>query len=178
MPREVLRVAVTGVSYPPANKWATRRLYPAAVMAEVPTLERGLLMAEQGEVRTYYMGDHALVLHSGETAHYIDNLRAAKPSLWVSCDKDEVQLVTADPYEGEAMASDPELMVEALAMPPAVARMIEAFVAQHHKSEEFHKRKRVPATSVHDPRAPRILSEKEKWVASRGKAGLPPKGTT
>jgi hypothetical protein len=147
-------------------------------MAEVPTLERGLLMAEQGEVRTYYMGDHALVLHSGETAHYIDNLRAAKPSLWVSCDKDEVQLVTADPYEGEAMASDPELMVEALAMPPAVARMIEAFVAQHHKSEEFHKRKRVPATSVHDPRAPRILSEKEKWVASRGKAGLPPKGTT
>jgi hypothetical protein len=178
MPRAVLRIAVTGVSYPPANKWAQRRLYPAAVMADIPAFERGMLMAEQGEVRTYYMGDHALILHSGETAHYIDNLQAAKPSLWVSCDKDVVQLVTADPYEGEAMASDPERIVEALAMPLAVRRTIEAFIAEHHVAEEFYKRKRVPATSTNDPRAPRILSPDEKWVQSRGKAGLPPKEET
>ncbi len=176
MPRDSVRVAVLGVSHPPANKWAKRMVRPAAVMADVPDLESGALMAEQGEVRTYYMGDHAVVLHSGETAHYIDNLRAAQPSLWVSCDDDKVRLVTADPYEGEAMASDPEHLVEALAMPRAVVATIEAFIDAHHVHEEFYKRKRVPATSQYDPRAPRILSDNEKWVQTRGKAGLPPKG--
>ncbi|MDP5362345.1 MAG: DUF3305 domain-containing protein [Paracoccaceae bacterium] len=178
MPRDVVRVAVLGVSHPPANKWAKRMVRPAALMADVPNLEVGALMAEQGDVRTYYMGDHAVVLHSGETAHYIDNLRAAKPSLWVSCDNGEVRLVTADPYEGEAMASDPERLVEALAMPHAVATKINAFIETHHVFEEFHKRKRVPATSPHDPRAPRVLSDNEKWVQTRGKAGLPPKGVS
>lgn len=176
MPREVLRLAVLGVSHPPANVWARRVVRPAALMAEIPPLERGALMTEQGEVRTYYMGDHAVVLHSGETSHYIDNLRAARPSLWVSCDGDTVRLVTADPYEGEAMASDPERIVEALAMPPAVAARIEVFIAAHHVEEVFHKRKRVPVNMDHDPRAKRVLTDGEKWVQSRGKAGLPPKG--
>jgi hypothetical protein len=176
MPREVIRVAVVGVSYPPANVWAKRVLRPEAVMAEIPALESGVLMTQQGEVRRYYMGDHAVVLHSGETAHYIDNLRAARPSLWVSCDGDAVQLVSADPYEGEAMASDPEKIVEALAMPAAVARRIEAFIAQHHVDEVFYKRKRVAVDFEHDPRAKRILTDAEKWVHTRGKAGLPPKG--
>lgn len=176
MPREVVRVAVLGVSHPPANKWARRVTRPAAAMAEIPELARGALMAEQGEVRTYYMGDHGVILHSGETAHYIDNLRAAQPSLWVSCDAGEVRLVSADPYEGEAMASDPERLVEALAMPPAIVARIDAFIQAHHVQEVFHKRKRVPATSQHDPRAPRILTPDNKWVETRGKAGLPPKG--
>ncbi|KIN71948.1 DUF3305 domain-containing protein [Sulfitobacter guttiformis] len=178
MPREVVRVAVLGVSHPPANKWATRRVVPKALMADIPDLAKGSLMAEQGEVRTYYMGDHAVVLHSGETAHYINNLRAAQPSLWVSCDNGEVSLVTADPYEGEAMASDPEKLVEALPLPVSIARQMQAFIAAHHVDEVFYKRKRVPATSDQDPRAPRILTDAQKWVQSRGKAGMPPKGQT
>lgn len=178
MPRDVVRVAVLGVSHPPANVWATRSIRPAALMMDLPSLEPGTLMSEREEVRTYYMGDHAVVLHSGETAHYINNLRAARPSIWVSCAGSEVRLVTADPYEGEAMASDPENIVEALTMPVPLARRIEAFIAEHHVEEVFHKRKRVPATSPDDPRAPRILRDEEKWVQSRGKAGLPPKGTT
>ncbi|WP_458791369.1 DUF3305 domain-containing protein [Yoonia sp. MH D7] len=178
MPREVIRVAVVGVSHPPANVWATRRVRPASLMADLPALAPGSLMSQRGEVHTYYMGDHAVVLHSGETAHYIDNLRAAQPSLWVSCEGENVQLVTADPYEGEAMASDPERLVEALPMPRAVFEAIDAFIEAHHVGEVFHKRKRVPATSPQDPRAPRVLTETEKWVTSRGKAGLPPKGST
>ena len=177
MPRDVVRVAVVGVSHPPANKWAIRKVRPASLMTDLPNLAQGSLMTERGEVRTYYMGDHAVVLHSGETAHYIDNLRAAQPSLWVSCEDDRVQLVTADPYEGEAMASDPERLVEALPMPRAVFDKIDAFIKAYHVDEVFHKRKRVPATSSHDPRAKRVLTESEKWVTSRGKAGLPPKGS-
>jgi hypothetical protein len=178
MPRAVIRVAVVGVSHPPANRWAKRVLRPAAILGDVPMLGTGSTMAQQGDVLTVYMGDHAVQLHSGETRHYIDNLSAAQPSLWVAADGDRVQIVTADPYEGEALASDTERVVEALAMPAQVAAQIRAFVAAHHVEEVFHKRKRVPATSAQDPRAPRILKEAGKWVHSRGKAGLPPKGDT
>jgi len=175
MPREILRVAVVGVSHPPANRWAVRVLRPAALLVDLPALEAGSQMAQQGEVLTVYMGDHAVQLHSGETRHYIDNLSAARPSLWVAAQGDSVQLVTADPYEGEALASDTGRIVEALVMPAPIRARIEAFIAAHHVEEVFHKRKRVPATSVHDPRAPRILDDRGKWVQSRGKAGLPPR---
>ena len=177
MPKTAFRVAIVGVSYPPANKWARRSLRPAAVLADLPTLDPGTVMTEHNDVRTIYLGDHAVQLHSGETRHYIDNLAAAQPSLWVAMDETKVQIVTADPYEGEALASDTERMVEALPMPPVIAARIRFFADTHHVEEEFYKRKRTPATSDQDPRAPRILSEKEKWVHSRGKAGMPPKGT-
>lgn len=176
MPKAILRVGVVGVSRPPTSRWATRGLVPAALLADPPSLEAGMVMAEQGDVRTSYMGDHVVLLHSGDTRNYIDNLAAARPSLWVATDGDKVQIVTADPYEGEALASDTGRVVEALAMPRAIAERVQAFVDAHHVHEEFHKRKRTPATSPHDPRAPRILSEEEKWVRSRGRAGLGPKG--
>jgi hypothetical protein len=177
MPRESLRVGVVGVSRPPANRRAAPGVVPAALLADPPPLEAGMVMSEQGEVRTIYMGDHAVLLHSGETRNYIDNLAAARPSLWVATDGVTVRIVTADPYEGEALASDTGRVVEALAMPQAIVDRVRAFVGAHHVHEEFHKRKRTPATSAHDPRAPRVLTEDEKWVRSRGKAGLGPKGS-
>ena len=177
MPKESLRVGVVGVSRPPANRWATRGVVPAALLADPPSLEAGMVMSEKGEVRTIYMGDHAVLLHSGETRNYIDNLATVRPSLWVSTDGERVRLVTADPYEGEALANDTGRVVEALAMPPAIAERVRAFVEAHHVHEEFHKRKRTPATSEQDPRAPRVLTEEEKWVRSRGKAAPGPKGS-
>lgn len=177
MPRESLRVGVVGVSRPPANRWATRGVVPFALLADPPSLDPGLLMSEQDGVRMIYMGDHAVLLHSGETRNYIDNLGAARPSLWVSTDGEEVRIVTADPYEGEALAGDIGRVVEALAMPQAIADRVRAFVEAHHVREVFHKRKRTPATSAQDPRATRVLAEDEKWVRSRGKAGLDPRGS-
>ncbi len=176
MPQDVLRVAVVGVSHPPANRWATRSVRPAAVMADLPALDAGTLMTERDGVETVYLGDYALVLHSGETAHYIDNLDAAQPSIWVAMTGGAVQIVTVDPYEGEALAGDVERVVEALPMPPQIAEHISAFVGAHHVHEVFHKRKRKPATSASDPRAPRILREDEKWVQSRGRGGGPDGG--
>lgn len=173
MPQEVLRLGVVGVCYPPANRWAAGQTRPVAVMADLPSLEPGALMTERDGVRTIYLGDFALVLHSGETRHYIDNLRARQPSVWVAMIADQVQLLTVDPYEGEALAGDVERVVEALPMPAQTAARIEAFIAQHHVEETFYKRKRQPATSPDDRRAPRVLSDEEKWVHSRGRAGQP-----
>jgi hypothetical protein len=177
MPRETLRVAVVGVSRPPANRWAKRAVVPAALLANPPCLEPGTVMSEQGEARVVYMGDHAVLLHSGETRNYVDNLAAARPSLWVVTDGGIVRLVTADPYEGEALAGDTGLVVESLAMPEAIADRIRSFVDAHHVHEVFIKRKRAPATSAQDPRPPRVLADDQKWVRSRGRAGSAPRGS-
>jgi hypothetical protein len=163
MPKHVLRLGVIARSHPPANQWAERTPRPFAVMPELPPLARGALMGDHDGVQTHYLGDHALVLHSGETGHYRDNLSAARPSVWVVLDGGAVMLVTVDPYEGEALASDPMRMVEALPMPPAVQAAVAAFIDAHHVEEPFVKRRRTPGAPVADPRAPRVLSTDQKW---------------
>ena len=75
-----------------------------------------------------------------------------------------VHLVTVDPYEGEGLASDEGLTVEAVAMPDAVRANVEAFIAAHHVDIPFKKRQRKPVDVVSDPRAPRILRPEDKWV--------------
>ncbi len=176
MPQKVIRVGIVAASHPPANQWATRVPRPVAAIAELPMMAAGTLMSERDGIETTYMGDHALALHSGETRHYIDNLTAQRPSIWVALDGGRVSVITVDPYEGEALASDPERLVEALPMPPSLAAQLDAFIADHHVEEVFHKRKRVPATSADDPRAPRVLQPDENWVKTRGRSGRGPRG--
>ncbi|MCE8008465.1 DUF3305 domain-containing protein [Aestuariivita sp.] len=176
MPKEVVRLGVVGSSYPPTNRWAARVLRPVAAMADLPQIAQGTPMSERDGIETVYMGDHALVLHSNETGHYIDNLQARQPSIWVAVDDGVVRVITVDPYEGEALASDPERIVEAVPLPPQLAARMEAFITAHHVEQVFHKRKRVPATSAEDPRAPRILQADEKWVNTRGRSGRGPGG--
>lgn len=165
MPKETLRVGIIARSWPPASRWAQRALRPFAVLADLPDLAPGSLMSDIDGVRTVYMGDHALTLHSGETGHYLTNLAAARPSVWVSMVGDAVHLVTPDPHEGESLAGDPERLTEALEMPLPLRAAVADFVALHHVEEVFVKRKRKPASieSQADPRAPRILPLDEKW---------------
>jgi hypothetical protein len=119
-------------------------------------------MSDHGGVRLVYLGDHGLTLHPGEAGHYGDNLAQARPSVWVALAGEAVRLVTADPYEGEALASDPEAVTEALAMPAALAARIAAFIARQPAEEPFVKRKRRPASDP-DARAPRVLAPDQKW---------------
>ena len=174
MPQDVLRLGVVAASHPPVTRWSERVLRPVAVMTDLPGLDVGVLMSDRDGVQTVYLGDHGLVLHSGETRHYIDNLTAKQPSVWVALDEGRVSVVTVDPYEGEALASDPERVVEAVPMPPVLGGRLDAFIQAHHVEEVFYKRKRVPATSADDPRAPRILQPDAKWVQSRGRSGRGP----
>lgn len=176
MPRDSVRLGIVGQSRPPVTQWSGRVVRPVSATVDVPPLEAGTVMADHDGLQTVYLGDHALVLHSGETRHYIDNLTAKQPSVWIAVDEGRVSVVTADPYEGEALASDPERLVEAVPMPGKLAARLDAFIEAHHVEEVFHKRKRVPATSADDPRAPRILQPEAKWVQSRGRAARGPLG--
>jgi len=50
--------------------------------------------------------------------------------------------VTADPAEGEAWTETGSDLVDVVPMPEAVRAAIDAFVAEHHVEQPFHKRER------------------------------------
>lgn len=135
----------------PVSRWAEAGYVPVAVLADAPGAAPGSRLP--GEGGRVYAGGHELMLHSGETGHYRDNLHAARPSVWVAlllpAREPRVVALTGNPYEGEALAGDEGLLVEAVAMPGPVAARIAAFVAEHHVEQVFVKRKRKPA----DPEA-------------------------
>ena len=54
----------------------------------------------------------------------------------------EVFAVTADPSEGEAWTETGTDLVDVVTMPEAVRETIDAFVAEHHVEQPFHKRER------------------------------------
>ena len=169
MPKEVFKLAVLAQSRPPVTHWGGRVVRPMAVFADVPVTAPGTKVSEVDGVETWYLGACDVTLHSGDTEYYRHNLTSGRPSVWVAVPeasdgaRAKVQLVTVDPYEGEGLASDVGLMVEALPMPDAVRARLEAFIAAHHVEVPFKKRKRQPVDVHSDPRAPRILRREDKW---------------
>lgn len=145
------------------NKWAPPVSWaPSAVMPLAPPTAPMTRLTPEGAQETWYVGPAELTLHPGETAHYRDNLQSGRPSLWVALreagDGVSIAVVTADPYEGEALAGDAGLILEAVPMPAEIASAIGAFYEAFHVEREFFKRKRKKA----DPealarRAPRVL---------------------
>lgn len=126
--------------------WATQAWLPVAALPAAPGAQAGTrLRTSEGE-ETFYAGAYALALHPGDTAHYRDNLASGRPSVWIALrmegESPIVSTVTADPYEGEAMAGGTGEIVEAVPMPEDVQRRLAAFVAQFHVERPFIKRKR------------------------------------
>ena len=169
MPKEVFKLAVLAQVRPPVTQWGGRIVRPTAVLAQVPATAPQTKLREEHGVEIWYLGACDVTLHSGDTGYYRDNLASGRPSVWVALpEADEgasakVQLVTVDPYEGEGLASDVGLVVEAVPMPDAVRSRLEAFIAAHHVELSFKKRSRTPVDVVSDPRPPRILRRQDKW---------------
>jgi hypothetical protein len=169
MPKEVFKLGVLAQSRPPVTQWGTRVVRPVAVFAQLPATAAGTRVSDEHGVETWYLGACDVILHSGDTGYYRDNLMSARPSVWVALPETrdgaraKVQCVTVDPYEGEGLAGDEALLVEALPMPDAVRTRIEAFIAAHHVDIPFKKRQRKPVDVASEPRAPRILRPEDKW---------------
>lgn len=172
MPKEMVRIGVVGIVRPPATRWAGPRLVPFSVGPELPGIAGGVKISDRDGTETWYLGGYGLQLHSGDTGNYRDNLGAARPSVWVALKgaekpvSAEVVLLTVDPYEGEALATDPALMVEAVAMPGDLRTRLAEFVERFHVEIPFKKRKRKAVEVELDPRGPRILPVDEKWGRS------------
>ncbi len=106
------------------------------------------MLAMDAEAATFYAGATEIGLYRTETARYRDNLASGAPSLWVALRPTggeppyDLLAVTADPSEGESFTQAGDDLVGAVPMPQSVRETVEAFVAEHHVEEVFHKRKR------------------------------------
>jgi hypothetical protein len=175
MPKLILRVAVLAVRRPPVTRWSTGELRPLAVLETEPAAQAGTLVTSEAGVETWYLGGRDLVIWSGDTAHHRDNLMSGRPSLWVALRgtdpaSAEVACVTADPYEGEGLASDLALIVDAVPMPATIRDIVADFVTAHHVEMPFKKRKRVDADpNAFTARAPRVLGPEDKWETRKGR---------
>ena len=145
MTRQTIRIGVVVVSRKPISRWAARGFAPIAALDAAPETAPGAVLAQEGDATTLYAGPAEVTLHSGETGHYRDNL-SGRPSVWVALaqggEAPRIVAATVNPHEGEALAGDDGLVVEAVAMPPALQQTVAAFFAAHHVEVAFEKRKR------------------------------------
>ncbi|KAA2237159.1 DUF3305 domain-containing protein [Salinarimonas soli] len=159
MAEDRFTVGVVAIKRKLKSAWVSHAWAPLAVLPAAPAATPWTLLSREGEDETWYAGPAEVTLHSGETAHYRDNLSVERPSLWVALrptagEELDVALVTADPYEGEALAESADLLVEAVPMPPDIVERVAAFFAAHHVERPFFKRKRDRAGTGGGPRPP------------------------
>ena len=129
------------------SAWASHAWSPHSVLPAVPAAAPGALLSGDADGELFYAGQFELMLHASETAHYRDNLASGRPSLWIALrltegDEYEIAAVTADPYEGEALAEGIGEIVEPVAMPAEIQATLAAFIDAYHRERPFLKRKR------------------------------------
>ena len=127
--------------------WATHAWLPVSALPAAPPLAPWSRLRVEADDEIFYAGPFTVSLHSGQTAHYRDNLVSGRPALWVALrriggDDHEIATVTADPYEGEALAEGIGEIVEAVPMPPEMQSEVAAFIEAFHVERVFTKRKR------------------------------------
>ena len=154
MPEGWFEVGVVIAKRKLKGPWADHAWLPHSVLPAAPAAAPWTKLGGNAEEELYYAGSFQVALHPGETAHYRDNLTSGRPSLWVALrpvagEEYEIATVTADPYEGEALAGAIDEIVEPVPMPPEIQAKIAAFFEAFHVERQFFKRKRERA----DPEA-------------------------
>lgn len=146
MSEQTLQIGVILARRSVAGVWATTMWRPAAVLPSPVALAPGARIAAADDAELFYAGGHELTLHRCDTASYRDNLLSGEPRIWVTLALDgeppRVVGITADPYEGEALAEIYGDRIEATAMPRSVQDVLAGFVQSHHVERPFIKRKR------------------------------------
>src|SRR4051794_11875580 len=136
MARDRCEIGVVVAKRKLKSPWASHAWAPHAVLPAAPATAPGALLGADADAELFYAGSFELLLHPSETAHYRDNLASGRPSLWVALrptdgEEYEVAVVTADPYEGEALAEgigeDVEPGAVAAEVQGGVAAFIDAF---------------------------------------------------
>jgi hypothetical protein len=126
--------------------WADHAWLPVAVLPTVPETPPWTPLGSHGEDEAFYAGSAEIALYAQATGFYRDNLTSGRPSLWVVLrpigDGVELVSVTADPYEGEALADNVGDIVEVVPMPEDVRGRIQTFFDAFHVERAFFKRKR------------------------------------
>ena len=128
--------------------WSGIAWRPITVFTSVPDVVPWTPLGTSKVATRFYVGAFPISLYSTDTANYRDNLSSGAPKLWVVLRPDGVEppvhvhLITADPAEGEGSTEAGNNVVETLNMPPEVAGVVAAFVAEHHVERPIIKRRR------------------------------------
>jgi hypothetical protein len=148
MERETVEVGVVVERRVLRNPWIDHAWMPVAVLAGAPAAAPWTVLKKTAEVTRFYAGAFELEFFGSETGMYRDNLNSGRPCLWVSLRPTGaspgvvLQLVTADPSEGEALTEPGTDIIEAVPMPIELQRRLAGFVEVHHVERPFIKRKR------------------------------------
>ena len=165
MMRETMQIGVIVERRMLDNPWIDHAWSAVAVLAGAPAAAPWTVLAETPRATRYFAGTFELEFFGSDTTMYRENLRSGRPSLWVSLRSADtvpgvvLQLVTADPAEGEALTEPGTDVIETVPMPIEVQERLAAFVEAHHVERPFVKRKRDRA----DPEA----------MAMRGPGAMP-----
>lgn len=140
-----VEVGVIVARRPLRSPWADHVWLPYAVLPAVPPIEPWTPLG--GGDALFYAGPAELTLYAATTGYYRANLDSGRPSLWVSLrlvdgEACGIGMITADPYEGEALTEGVGAVVEAVPMPMDIAATIEAFCRAFHVERPFLKRER------------------------------------
>jgi hypothetical protein len=131
-----------------ASRWIDFTWRPTMVLPGQPVAAPWTILASEAEAVSFYAGSTEIGLYRMEAGRYRDNLASGAPALWVALRPTgaeppyELLAVTADPSEGESFTQAGDDLVGAVPMPAPVRQILEAFVAEHHVEQVFHKRKR------------------------------------
>lgn len=133
----------------PKSRWSTEELWrPVSVFVGRPSAQAWTVIDSSAEVTTFYAGEARIELFRTETANYLSNLAMRPPLLWVilrSIPREpgmELQGITADPAEGEALTGSGTDIVETVPMPASISERLQAFIAEHHIDRPMYKRQR------------------------------------
>lgn len=147
MPESHFEVGVVVARRKLKGPWADHAWLPHSVLSAAPAAAPWTKLGAHDDEDLFYAGPFDVPLHPGETSHYRDNLTSGSPSLWIALrpvgdERYEVSTVTANPYEGEALAEGIGEIVEPVPMPPDVQAKVAAFCDAFHVERTFIKRKR------------------------------------
>jgi hypothetical protein len=130
------------------SRWIDHLWRSVAVLPDAPDMPAWSVLKAEGDVTTFFGGAAEIELFRTETANYRDNLATGAPLIWVVLRATEAEppytvfAVTADPAEGEAFTEAGNDLVDSVAMPDEIRKVVADFVAEHHVERTFTKRKR------------------------------------
>ena len=144
-----IRVGVVVERRKAKSVWTDFLWRPISVLAGEPDAAPWTLLDGDADCTTFYAGAAEIELYRSDCGSYRENLATEAPKLWAALRETgtdppfAITAVTADPSEGEALATSGTDLVEALPMPASIHSAIVTFVAEHHVEDgSFSKRVR------------------------------------
>ena len=168
MARETMQIGVVVERRVLDNPWIDHAWSPVAALAGAPAAAPWTVLAETPRATRYLRALRARVLRVGHRDVSREPPVGAAEPLGVAAARRHapgvvLQLVTADPAEGEALTEPGTDIIEMVPMPLEVQERLAAFVAAHHVERPFVKRERDRADpEAMAPRGPAPMSRSTK----------------